>query len=56
MQVVRHWNNWPREVVNFLTEPALRNLLLYGLTLRKEKDQVISRGPFQPKVVYDSVI
>lgn len=46
MNVVRYWNNLPREAMYFLTEHSLRNLFFYGLTLGREKDQVASRGPF----------
>lgn len=58
MKVVKYWSKLPREAENFKTELniSLRSLVSYGPALGKGKAQLASRGPFQPKLVCDSVI
>jgi len=48
MRVVKHWNKLPREVVE---APSLETL-----KARLEGTLMTSKGPFQTKAFYDSVI
>ena len=66
MRVVRHWNKLPREVVDAPSletfkvrlDRALSNLVSWKMSLPTAGvlDQMIFKGPFQPKLLHDSMV
>jgi len=66
MRVVKHWHWFPREVVDappletfkVRLDGALSNLIQLKMSLLTagRLDQMASKGPFQPKPFYDSMI